>query len=146
MLRSDRLFGLVVILGALAYIASAFQIQTSFLSDPMGSKTFPIILGVVGIICGAVMLLKPDDEVEWPSAGAFLKLAFATVTMIGYAYALKPMGFLVPTAVAAGLLSYLIAGRAAFAVLAGIGLSAGLFLIFKYALGLGLVAFPKGLF
>ncbi|MXQ09224.1 tripartite tricarboxylate transporter TctB family protein [Alphaproteobacteria bacterium GH1-50] len=146
MLRTDRIFGVVVILAALAYIASAFQIRTSFLSDPMGSKSFPILLGVIAILCGAIMVLKPDDEVEWPSAGAFLKIAFATVTMIGYAYSLKPLGFLLPTAVAAGILSYLIAGRALFAVLAGLGLSAGLFLVFKYALGLGLVAFPKGLF
>lgn len=146
MLRSDRIFGLVVILGALAYIASALQLQTSFLSDPMGSKTFPIVLGVVAIICGCVMLFKPDAESDWPRPVVALKLVLSVMVMIAYAYALKPFGFLVPTAVAAGILSFQISPRPVFAVLAGIGLSVGLFFIFKYALGLALVPFPKGWF
>ncbi len=146
MLRSDRIFGLVVILGALAYIVSAYQLQTSFLSDPMGSKAFPMILGGVAVLCGIVMLIKPDEETDWPRPMVLLKLAMAVVVMIGYAYALKPLGFLIPTALAAGILSYQITPRPTFAVLAGLGLSGGLFLIFKYALGLGLVAFPKGWF
>ena len=146
MLRSDRIFGLVVILGALAYIASAYQLQTSFLSDPMGSKTFPYILGGVALICGVVMIIRPDDEVDWPGPMVFLKLALSVIVMVAYAYSLKPLGFLIPTAFAAGILSYQINPRAVFAVLAGLGLSIGLFLIFKYALGLGLVPFPKGWF
>ncbi len=143
--KSDRIFGVVVILSALAYIASALQLQTSFLSDPLGSKSFPIMLGGVAVLCGLIMVFRPDAEPEWPGIGAIAKLAISVVTMICYAYALKPMGFIVPTALAAGVLSYLIAPRPIFAVLAGLGLSVGLFFIFKYALGLGLFAFPKGM-
>lgn len=144
MLRSDRLFGLVVILGALAYIASAFQLQTSFLSDPMGSKAFPIGLGCVAILCGLVMVFKPDEEADWPGVEAVIKIAISVAVMIAYAYALKPLGFLVPTALAAGVLSYLITPREAFSAIVGVGLSVGLFLLFRYALGLEtLQAFPK---
>ena len=146
MLRSDRVFGLVVILGALAYIVSASQLQTSFLSDPMGSKTFPYILGGVAVICGIIMVVRPDEEPEWPGPMVLVKLALSVIVMVAYAYALKPLGFLIPTALAAGILSYQISPRPVFAVLAGLGLSGGLFLIFKYALGLGLVPFPKGWF
>jgi putative tricarboxylic transport membrane protein len=146
MLRSDRVFGLVVILGALAYIVSASQLQTSFLSDPMGSKTFPYMMGGIALICGLVMILRPDEEPDWPGAGPMFKIGLSVLAMVAYAYALKPMGFLVPTALAAGVLSYLISPRVGPAIVTGIGLSGGLFLIFKYALGLGLVPFPKGLF
>ena len=145
MLRSDRVFGLVVILAALAYIASAFQLQTSFLSDPMGSKAFPIGLGVVAALCGVVMILKPDEEADWPEPGAIVKIIISIGVMVAYAYALKPFGFLIPTALAAGILSYLITPRITFNILAGIGLSVGLFLLFRYALGLEtLQAIPKG--
>lgn len=145
MLRSDRVFGLVVILAALAYIASAFQLQTSFLSDPMGSKAFPIGLGVVAVICGAIMILKPDEETDWPSPGAAIKIMISVVVMIAYAYALKPLGFLLPTMLAAGILSYLITARIVFNVCVGVGLSIGLYLLFRYALGLEtLQAIPKG--
>ena len=54
MIKSDRVFGLVVVIGALWYIWSALQIQASFMSDPVGSKTFPILLGAVAILCGLI--------------------------------------------------------------------------------------------
>lgn len=144
-MKSDRIFGAVVILGALAYIASALQIQTSFMSDPVGSKTFPIIIASAAMICGGVMVFRPDPEPDWPLLPELIALAISVVVLVGYAYSLKPLGFLLPTAIAAGVLSYQITPRPRFAVLAGLGLSVGLYLIFKYALGLSLFAFPREL-
>lgn len=145
-MKSDRIFGAVVILGALAYAASALQIQTSFMSDPVGSKTFPLIIAFGAAICGGIMVFRPDAEPEWPAASELIALAISVVVLIAYAYALKPLGFLLPTMIAAGIVSYQISPRPRFAVLAGIGLSIGLFVMFKYVLGLGLVPFPKELF
>ncbi|SEV94653.1 putative tricarboxylic transport membrane protein [Aliiroseovarius sediminilitoris] len=144
-MASDRIFGAVVTLVALAYVASAAQIQTSFMADPVGPKTFPILIGSVAALCGIIVAVKPDPDPEWPVLATFGSLALAVVVLVGYAYALKPLGFLIPTAITATILSYQIEPRAWRAVLAGIGLSVGLFLIFKFALGLGLVPFPKSL-
>ncbi len=143
---SDRLFGLAVIVVALGYILSATQIQTSFLSDPVGPKTFPYLIGGTAIICALAIILKPDAEPDWPSLWTFGKIGLAVLVLVAYAYALKPFGFVVPTAVAAGLLSYQIHPAAKSASLTGIGLSVGLFVIFKYALGLGLFAFSRSWF
>lgn len=140
---SDRIFGAVVILVALAYIASATQIETSFLTDPLGPKAFPMMIGGVAVLCGAVVVARPDADPVWPGLWTLGALILATIVLIGYAYALEPLGFVIPTAVAAAILSYQISPRAMPAALAGIGLSVGLFLLFKYALGLGLVPFPK---
>ncbi len=142
-MRSDRLFGVVVILCALGYAWGAFQIQTSFMSDPLGSKTFPLLLASVATLCGLVMILRPDAEAEWPDLKTLLNVAIAALVMVGYAYALKPWGFLIPTAICAAILSYQISPRPLPAALTGLGLSIGLFFIFKYALGLGLQPFPK---
>ncbi len=142
-MASDRIFGLVVAVVALAYIAGATQIQTSFLSDPVGPKTFPIIIGSVATIAGLFMVFKPDPEPDWPVLRTFGALFFAVVVLVLYAYALKPLGFLIPTAIAAGVLSYQIKPQALKAALSGLGLSIGLFLLFKFALDLGLVGFPK---
>ena len=144
-MASDRIFGLVATILALTYIVSATQTQASFLTDPVGPKGFPILIGIVWAISGLFMVLRPDQEPDWPVARTFLALAFAVIILVGYAFALRPFGFLLPTAVAAGILSYQISPNPKYAALAGIGLSAGLFMIFKFALGLGLVAFPKGL-
>jgi putative tricarboxylic transport membrane protein len=144
-MASDRIFGLVVIMVARAYIASALQIQASFLSDPVGPKLFPIIVGVVSILSGLVMILRPDESPEWPKGKTLLNLAIALGALVAYAYALKPMGFLLPTAVVAAILSYQIEPRKIPSVLTGLGLSVGLYIMFKYGLGLGLVALPKSL-
>lgn len=141
---SDRIFGAVVALVALAYIASATQIQTSFMADPVGPKTFPILIGSVAALCGLVVVLRPDPDPDWPALPTVGALLVAVVVLTGYAYALKPLGFLIPTAIAAAILSYQIHSRAITAVLAGIGLSVGLFVLFRFALGLGLQAVPKG--
>ena len=142
-MASDRIFGLVMAIVALAYIASATQIQTSFLSDPVGPKTFPILIGTVCAISAMFMVLKPDPEPDWPVLRTFGALLFAIVVLVAYAYTLKPLGFLLPTAVAAGVLSFQISSKIKTAALSGLGLSIGLFVLFKYALDLGLVPFPK---
>lgn len=144
-MASDRIFGLIMIFLALAYIVSANQTQTSFLTDPVGSKGFPILIGIVWAISSIFMVLRPDPEPEWPVLRTVGALIFSVIILIGYAYALKPLGFLLPTAVTASILSYQISPHSKRATLAGTGLSIGLFIIFKYALGLGLVPFPKGL-
>jgi putative tricarboxylic transport membrane protein len=144
-MASDRIFGLVMALLALAYIASAVQIQTSFLSDPVGPKAFPMLIGVVAAISSIFMVLRPDEDPEWPDLKTLAALAVAVLVLVAYAFALRPLGFLLPTAVAAAVLSYQISPRPAAAAISGVALSGGLFVIFKYALGLGLIALPAAL-
>ena len=144
-MASDCIFGAVMTLVALAYIASATQIQTSFMADPVGPRMFPNLIGGVAALCGMILVIRPDPDPEWPELATLGALALSVVVLVGYAYALKPLGFLIPTAIAAAFLSYQIRPRAGHAVLAGVGLSLGLFVIFKFALGLGLVALPKTL-
>ena len=141
---SDRLFGFITIGVALAYVASATQIPIGLFPDPVGPRWFPYIIGGVATLAGLVVVLRPDPEPDWPDAMAFVKIGLACVVLVAYALSLRPLGFLVPTALAAGVLSYQIEPRKLPALLTGIGLSVGLFLIFKYALGLGLVPVPKG--
>ncbi len=143
-MASDRLFGLVVLMTALAFIASANQIQTSFLSDPVGPKAFPMLIGGVAAISALVMIIKPDPSPQWPVLKTFGSLLIALLVLVAYAYALKPFGFLFPTAVTAAILSYQISSRVVPSMLTGVGLSIGLFILFKYALKLGLVPFPQG--
>ncbi len=142
-MKSDRIFGLIALVSALAYIASATQIQTSFLSDPVGPKTFPIGIGIIAALSALVMVFRPDPDPEWPDRPTWGSLFAAVVVLVCYAFSLRPFGFILPTAIAASLLSFQISPRPKAAALAGIGLSLGLFVLFKFVLGLGLVAFPK---
>lgn len=144
-MSSDRIFGLVALVVALAYVASATQIQSSFLTDPVGPKAFPILVGAVAALSCLVMIARPDHDPTWPGLGTWGSLAVAVAVLVACAYSLKPMGFILPAAVAAGILSYQISPRAVPAAISGVCLSVGLFILFRYALGLGLVPFPKGI-
>lgn len=142
-MASDRIFGLVVLFVALAFIASATQIQTSFLADPVGPKSFPILTAAIIVICALVVILRPDEDPQWPGLSTFAALAVAAFVLVVYAFSLKPFGFILPTFLAAAILSYQLRPRPLPAILTGAGLSVGLFALFKFALGLGLFAFPR---
>ncbi len=140
---SDRVFGLILFGVAGFFIYTATQIQTSLLSDPVGPKMFPIIVGSVAIVAAIVVMAFPDDEPDWPRPRSLGVIAIAIVVLGLYAYSVNPAGFLVPTAIASGAISYLIAPKPAQAVLAGLGVAIVLFFVFKFALGLSLRGFPR---
>jgi putative tricarboxylic transport membrane protein len=143
---SDRIFGAVVILGSFIYVMAARGIAKPFFADPLGPQAFPIGVGIVAAICGLVMVFSPDEEPDWPEMRSFLSIVGSTILLIAYAYALKPMGFLVPTAIASAVISYQITPAPMRAVIYGFSISVGLFVLFKFALGLSLFAFPRDFF
>ncbi|MFV0493310.1 MAG: tripartite tricarboxylate transporter TctB family protein [Pseudorhodobacter sp.] len=144
-MRGDRIFGLVMIVVALGYIFSATQIQTSFMSDPVGPRVFPLMVAGVVILCSLTMILKPDPDVEWPVGAMLLNLGIALAVLLGYAMTIRPLGFILPTLVASAVLSYQINPRPGPALITGAGLAFGLFLLFRFVLGLGLQGLPRGL-
>ncbi len=142
-MTSDRIFGLGVIVVALAYIAGAAQTQIGFLSDPVGSRTFPYLVGGIAALCGAYICFRPDADPVWPELATIGRLLVAAAVMYLFTLALKPFGFIVPAAFASAALSYLISPRLLTAAISGVGLSIGLFLIFNFGLGLSLSAFGR---
>ena len=142
---SDKLFGFTTAILALAFFASAYQLESPFFADPVGPKTFPYIIATIAFISGSVMIIAPDSNPKWPNFPTLLKLLFAITILVGYALTLRPAGFILPTAIAAGILSYQITPNSSAAIITGIVLSISLFIIFRYFLGLGLFPFPRGL-
>ena len=106
---SDRLFGFTTAILALAFFASAYQLESPFFSDPVGPKTFPYLIASVAFIAAAVLILLPDPNPKWPNLMTLGRLLIAILILGMYAYTLRPLGFLIPTALAAGTLSYQIA-------------------------------------
>lgn len=145
MIRADRIFGVVMVIVTLGYILSAASIQTSFLSDPVGPRVFPYMVAGVVMICALIMILRPDPQVDWPRGPMLLQLLLALAVLFAYAMMIKPLGFIIPTVIAAGILSWQINPRPVPAVLTGLGLGIGLYVLFKFILGLGLQGLPRAL-
>ena len=142
---NDRILGILIALVALAFFASATQLETPFFSDPVGPKLFPYIISIVAFVSSFNMIISPEQKPSWPTLKTFLGLGIAVVVLVIYAYSLRPLGFLVPTAACACVLSYQIKPHILHSLVTGIGLSVGLFVVFKFFLGLGLFAFPRWL-
>jgi putative tricarboxylic transport membrane protein len=95
------------------------------------------MIGTVAAISALVMIFKPDPEPEWPASSACINMALAVIVLTLYSVLLKPLGFILPTAFAAGVISYQIFPRKLTAFFSGVGLSLVLFVLFKFFLGLG---------
>lgn len=141
-MASDRLFGLITLITAVAYIAAATQIQTNMFSGEFLPKLFPLLIGAVAALSALVLIFKPDPDPAWPEGATWANMAIAVIVLAIYAVMITPLGFIIPTIFAAGIISYQISPRIVPAALSGIGLAFGLFALFKFALGLGnIVAF-----
>lgn len=141
---SDRIFGGVGIALAIFFIWQATLIQESFIQDAVGPKTFPIIIGTVLGLSSLYILVRPDRNPLWPRFGGLLEIGLAVLVMIAYALALREIGFLIATAVAAAYLSWRLETSPLKAILAGIFISGGLYVVFRLVLGLSLARGPFG--
>ena len=141
---SDRILGGASVVLAIFFIWAATQIELSFLSDPVGPKTFPIIIGVMVGAAGLVIMLRPDPEPQWPALGRILEIVAAVVVMVAYAELLPEIGFVIATAIAAAFLSWRLGAGPIQAVIAGIAISVGIYVIFHLILGLSLARGPFG--
>lgn len=141
---SDRILGACALLLGAFYIWQATLIERSFLSDPVGPKAFPIIIGTVIVLSAGYFILRPDTEPEWPAIGRLAEIAFAVAIMVGYTIALPEAGFVVSTAVAASFLAWRLGAHAIAAVIAGVVTSVGIYVVFHLVLGLSLARGPWG--
>ena len=141
---SDRLFGGITLLVALAFIAGATQIEAALIFDSLGPSAFPIIIGVLLAISSVYLILRPDPEPDWPAARRVVEIVLALVVMLAYTFLLEPLGFVLATALAAGLLSWRLGAPPAIAGISGVGIAVGIYVVFHLILGLSLARGPWG--
>lgn len=141
---SDRIFGGIGLLLAILFVWAAFHIELSFISDPVGPRTFPIIVAVVMALASLVIIIKPDAAPQWPRAARLLEIAVAAGVMVAYAMALPIVGFLFATAIAAAFLTWRLGTTPVWSVISGVMTSVGIYVVFHLILGLSLARGPFG--
>jgi putative tricarboxylic transport membrane protein len=141
---SDRLFGGITLLVALAFIAGATQIEAGLIFDSLGPSAFPIIIGVLLAISSVYLIVRPDPEPDWPAARRVVEIVLALVVMLAYTFLLEPLGFVLATAIAASLLSWRLGAPLAIAGISGVGVAVGIYVVFHLILGLPLARGPWG--
>lgn len=136
---SDRIFASVLALVTLAYLwIAATAIKAPFQYDPLGPESWPRLLAVVMLACLALLLWRPDRAPFDVTGSAWSRL-FATVVLLGaYAFLFKPLGFILATFAFSLLLSRMLGARWPSAVLFGIGMGVGGYLLCAGLLDLNL--------
>lgn len=140
----DRILGIFGLALAAFYAWQGTQIQESFIQDPVGPKAFPYMIAGVVALSSLVFVFRPDPAPYWPAAGRLFEIAISVAVMIAYALALPEAGFVASTAVAAAYLSWRLGTPPARALIAGIAISVGIYVVFHLILGLSLARGPWG--
>ncbi|WP_299295388.1 tripartite tricarboxylate transporter TctB family protein [uncultured Tateyamaria sp.] len=141
---SDRIFGGVGLALAIFYIWAASTIKLTFMVDLVGPRTFPYIIGAGLALTSVYMMIRPDDEPDWPSAGGVMEILAATVVMLLYGRFLPEVGFIVSTALATAYLTWRLGTLPQWSVVVGASTSVGIYIVFHLILGLSLAKGPLG--
>jgi putative tricarboxylic transport membrane protein len=141
---SDRIFGVIGLVLAAFYAWQGTRIELSFISDPVGPKIYPFIIAGLLAVSSLVFVLKPDPAPDWPTAGRLFEIGVTVAVMIAYAMILPEAGFVLATALGASFLSWRLGATPLKAILAGIAIAVGIYVIFHLILGLSLARGPWG--
>lgn len=106
-LNINQKIGIILALVSLGYLWMAFQIPGFSLPRPVDSDTFPKVLGGALLILSILLFLeapahREQDEEDSPATGddtlwtsPRMRVAVTSAAIVGYAFALQPVGFVV---------------------------------------------------
>lgn len=139
---SERILGGLLLFISIAgiWIARGFEAAISY--EPVGPRAFPmLILALLGIAAIALILEKKGDTVWAPSA-VLKRIGVLFIVVLAYAWAFDKLGFILATALMVIPVARFFGARWKQAAVGGVGLGAGLFILFDRLLD---VALPTGL-
>jgi putative tricarboxylic transport membrane protein len=136
---NDRIFGVLMIVLAVAYGWGATQLPEPFGgAEAVGPDTFPILLAVVLVLSSLYLIVRPDPDHAWPWSRTGIELIVAVVVLILYAVLLQPLGFVISTTLAVGTLCWRMGARPLNAYITGAVSGVVVYFLFSFALDLAL--------
>lgn len=139
----DRISGALLLLIGCGAMWHGYDLQVAFAADPIGPKAFPIIVGIMLVLSGASILLRPQ-KVEWET-GDYGRVAVVAAASLVYPFLLIPLGFVPATAVLGFVVAKAMRGRTMQAAIGAVCVAAAILLIIDIGLGLGLPRGPLGI-
>ncbi|WP_347310442.1 tripartite tricarboxylate transporter TctB family protein [Defluviimonas sp. SAOS-178_SWC] len=141
---SDRIFGVVGLALSIFYFWATSIIADSFMSDVIGPRTFPYMVGAVLAISSLIFILRPDADPIWPAFRDLAEVLFAGAVLFLYCWALPELGFLIATVFATAYLTWRLGTTPLMSLVTGAATSGGIYIVFHLILGLSLAKGPFG--
>ncbi|MFG6159165.1 tripartite tricarboxylate transporter TctB family protein [Halomonas sp. 1390] len=138
---ADRLLGLVLI-GLAAFVAvQAINLEVPFSYEPVGPRAFPLGLSILLAGLSLVLVVKPGADGHWPHKALTLRLLLVLGLLLAYAMLFTRLGFIPTSLLVVAALARLFGASNGKALITGVLLSAGSYVLFTEGLG---IALPTG--
>ena len=141
-MNSDRLLGLAAIAMAGAMTVAAWGYAAPVEYEPVGPRTFPLVLAALLAATGAWLAFRPGPHVNIIGGARSRAIAFCAASIVAYAVVFQLFGFIVATALMALPVGRIFGGTWKQCVLTGIGMGLVLYVLFDKLLD---VVLPKGI-
>ncbi len=135
---TDRITGGFLLVLALAFGLHARTFKTTFITDPLGPQSWPVMLAVLLGLLSLYLIARPDPKPDWPPRVVLGRQVLMVATLVGYAVVLEVLGFLLATVLVVWVLALLLGSGWWKGALTGMASSVVLYLLFNSALGLPL--------
>lgn len=140
---NDRVFGMLMLILAVAYGWEATQFPVPFGGhESVGPETFPIMLAIILGISSIYLIVRPDPDEKWAPVAMLLELSIVVFSMLAFAWAIEPIGFMPAAALVVSFLSWRMGASIVKSLITGVASSVIVFFLFNYVLELAL---PLGL-
>jgi len=139
----DRALGLVFLALGIGAIMHAYGLEVAFASDPIGPKAFPILVGGMLALTGAVLVVSPEAQ-QWHPGSWGKVIAVAAASLI-YPALLIPLGFVPATSLLCLVLARALKGTWTNSAIASVAVAVVIFVLIDFLLGLPLPRGPLGL-
>lgn len=135
---TDRITGGLLLLITLGYAYMGYHFKVGFMADPIGPKAFPLLIAGLLFLFILYILIRPDPEPQWPGLKIWLNMALVLFSLVIYAYALVPLGFIATTTLEVTILAVIFKGQLWKGIIASLVLSLTLYAGFVFLLDIPL--------
>ncbi len=135
---TDRITGGLLLIVTMGYAYQAYHLKVGFMSDPIGPKAFPLIIAGFLAFFSLYLIVRPDEEPDWPVWKVWRNKVLVLISFVFYAYALVSLGFLLSTTLEITFLAFMFQGKILKGLATAVVSSLVLYSLFVYLLGIPL--------
>jgi putative tricarboxylic transport membrane protein len=138
---SERVFGVFLLCVSAVGIFIGWGLQAPFSYEPVGPRAFPLLVHGLLAVCALLLILTHRPATAWAPPRVLLRIGALFLIVLAYATVFDKLGFILSTLLMCIPVARLFGGSWRQAVIGGVGLGVGLFILFDRVLD---VVLPTG--